>query len=98
MRAVSVLSVEPGSLFGESSYRKTELVGLQRSDGVGKCLHMNDDLYPRITIRLSPMMRRRVSIAAYKRHVSQGQVVREALSSYLLGRTSLDDSANTDTR
>lgn len=59
---------------------------------------MNDDLYPRITIRLSPMMRRRVSIAAYKWHVSQGQVVREALSNYLLGRTSLDDSENTDTR
>lgn len=60
------------------------------------CLHMNDERYPRLTFRLSGPMRSRVVRAARQRHVSHGQIVREALTAYLIGRVALDNSSHSD--
>ena len=46
--------------------------------------------YPRLCIRLSPTMKRRVTIAAATRNKSQGQIVREALKKYFVGSELID--------
>jgi hypothetical protein len=51
---------------------------------------MAHDQYPRLSVRVSPTMRRRIILFARSRHKSQGAIVREALGQYFRGSTSVD--------
>ena len=46
--------------------------------------------YPRLCVRLSPTMKRRIAIAAVTRNKSQGQSVREALKKHFVGSELID--------
>ena len=51
---------------------------------------MTNTKYPRLCIRLSPTMKRRITIVAKSRNVSQAHVIREALSKHFVGSELID--------
>ena len=57
----------------------------------GKIVVMNNNKYPRLCIRLTPMMRRRIAISAKTRHISQARVVRDALTKLFVGSELIDE-------
>ena len=52
---------------------------------------MTNTKYPRLCIRLSPMMKRRIAISAKTRHISQARVVRDALTKLFVGSELIDE-------
>ena len=57
----------------------------------GKIVVMNNNKYPRLCIRLSPTMKRRITISARTRHISQARVVRDALTNFFVGSELIDE-------
>jgi len=57
----------------------------------GKIVVMNKNKYPRLCIRLSPTMKRRITISAKTRHISQARVVRDALTNFFVGSELIDE-------
>ena len=51
---------------------------------------MTNTKYPRICIRLSPTMKRRITIVAKSRNISQARVIREALTKHFVGSEFID--------
>ena len=51
---------------------------------------MTNTKYPRICIRLSPTMKRRIAIVAKSRNISQARVIREALTKHFVGSELID--------
>lgn len=56
----------------------------------GKIVIMTNTKYPRICIRLSPTMKRRITIVAKSRNVSQARIIREALTKHFVGSEMID--------
>ena len=55
-----------------------------------KIVFMTNTKYPRICIRLSPTMKRRITIVAKSRNISQARVIREALTKHFVGSELID--------
>ena len=56
----------------------------------GKIVIMTNTKYPRLCIRLSPTMKRRIAIVAKSRNISQARVIREALTKHFVGSELID--------
>ena len=56
-----------------------------------KIVVMTNTKYPRLSVRLSSTMKRRLEISSISRHKSQGKIVREALKRYFAGSDFIDE-------
>jgi len=52
---------------------------------------MTNTKYPRLSVRLSPTMKRRIEVSANSRHISQGKIIRDALKKYFIGSEFIDE-------
>lgn len=57
----------------------------------GKIVFMTNTKYPRLSVRLSPLMKRRIEVSANSRHISQGRVIRDALKKHFIGSEFIDE-------
>ena len=55
-----------------------------------KIVFMTTTKYPRLSVRLSPSMKRRLELSSISRHISQGSIVRDALKKYFVGSEFID--------
>ena len=72
-------------------YRNLALVAPECRFGVRKFVIVNTPKYPRLSVRLSPTMKRRIEQSALMRNSSQGRIVREALKTYFVGSEKIDE-------
>jgi len=56
-----------------------------------KIVFMTTTKYPRLSVRLSPTMKRRIELSSISRHISQGRIVRDALKKYFIGSEFIDE-------
>jgi len=56
-----------------------------------KIVFMTNTKYPRLSVRLSPTMKRRIEVSANSRHISQGKIIRDALKKYFIGSEFIDE-------
>ena len=72
-------------------YRDSAIVAPECQLGVRKFVIMNTPKYPRLSVRLSPSMKRRIEQSALMRNSSQGRIVREELKTYFVGSEKIDE-------
>ena len=51
---------------------------------------MDNNKYPRLCVRLSPTMKRRIAIQAKVRNISQARIIRDALTKHFVGSELID--------